>query len=664
MTIAISAGSLKFTTPMMRGPTVQAVQRALIRLGHLPVGADDGLFGSGTRQGVRNFQQAAGLEIDGVVSSDTAAKLDAALSEFGAPPAAATAAAAARLVPDSWMPAVKMDRIIVHWTAGAHNPSPDDKKHYHILIDSEGRVHRGKHAISANVPPLRSQSYAAHTKNKNSRSIGVSCCAMHNARERPFHAGSFPLTRAQWDALAHVCAELCLRYGIAVSRQTVLGHGEVQDILGVPQDGKWDPMVLPWAPGRPFREVGDELRGMTRDWQARLLGADETEEEIPPEEDVLVNGAALPGMNMDGETWVSLEAFANAVGWSLPFVDSGVAEITDPPIRIAVRDAPDSSGRACSWIEVAEASQCAGMQLDTLADGTVELKRIDTALDGQSRRITVQPGQTLTQIARRWLGDGNRWRELTDEGHRAFTEETARNLLVGQVILLPGAPPATPPVAPGDASAVPPPPDDLGIERIGKAIAATAPAFVGQTGRETMSRSVQAILRSCKRHGVTEPAHVAYILATANHETNLGRIMSEKWGPTTFQRSYVGRLGNRNMEEAKRYRGRGFVQITGRSNYERYGGLFGQDFVNSPDLLLEPDVAADVIVRGMSELGFTRNGFVLADLGSDEDFDYFRARSLINGDSNRIGDDRYPGRSIGRGVADTALKYREIFLAA
>lgn len=42
------------------------------------------------------------------------------------------------------------------------------------------------------------------------------------------------------------------------------------------------------------------------------------------------------------------------------------------------------------------------------------------------------------------------------------------------------------------------------------------------------------------------------------------------------------------------YKGRGYLQITHDHNYEKYGRMVGQDLVNDPDLLLRPDIAAQV----------------------------------------------------------------------
>ena len=77
------------------------------------------------------------------------------------------------LIKPSWMPKCKMDRIILHWTAGAYTASSIDKQHYHILVEGDGGLVRGDHTIDDNVN-TKDDDYAAHTRGANTRAIGVS----------------------------------------------------------------------------------------------------------------------------------------------------------------------------------------------------------------------------------------------------------------------------------------------------------------------------------------------------------------------------------------------------------------------------------------------------------------------------------------------------------
>jgi putative chitinase len=131
--------------------------------------------------------------------------------------------------------------------------------------------------------------------------------------------------------------------------------------------------------------------------------------------------------------------------------------------------------------------------------------------------------------------------------------------------------------------------------------------------------------------------HRAYILATAWHETGPASSplhmtpRREIWGPTTAQKRYEGRadLGNTRPGDGKRYMGRGYVQITGRTNYQRASNLTGKDLVANPDLALDPDIAARVMVHGMTVGWFT--GKKMADFDS-----YENMRRVVNGTDKAV----------------------------
>ena len=157
-----------------------------------------------------------------------------------------------------------MKRIIMHWSAGAHRASNEDRAHYHLMIEGGGNVVYGDKPISANAAPL-SKDYAGHTYKLNTDSIGVAVCAMRGARQAPFSPGQYPITEAQVQGLVREVARLAKSYNIPVTRQTILSHAEVQPTLGVRQAGKWDIAWIPgWKSATDPIGVGDHLRALIR----------------------------------------------------------------------------------------------------------------------------------------------------------------------------------------------------------------------------------------------------------------------------------------------------------------------------------------------------------------------------------------------------------------
>ena len=162
-----------------------------------------------------------------------------------------------------------MKRIVMHWTAGAHNANGTDKRAYHYIIEGDGSIVKGNNPPEANrviTNPSDGSTYAAHTRGLNTGSIGVAVAAMRGAREVPFDAGPSPITDAQVAAMVKHVAALADKYGIPVTRECVLTHAEVQPTLGVSQRQKWDIMWLPGMtkPTDPVA-VGDMLRTQIRD---------------------------------------------------------------------------------------------------------------------------------------------------------------------------------------------------------------------------------------------------------------------------------------------------------------------------------------------------------------------------------------------------------------
>ncbi|MBP1152387.1 glycoside hydrolase family 19 protein [Methylocaldum sp. RMAD-M] len=135
----------------------------------------------------------------------------------------------------------------------------------------------------------------------------------------------------------------------------------------------------------------------------------------------------------------------------------------------------------------------------------------------------------------------------------------------------------------------------------------------------------------------TDRQQLAYCLATFKWETaNTMRPIDEHGSAAYFESRYgshtsVGRrLGNLYPGDGNLFHGRGFVQLTGRNNYERAGRFLNVDLISNPDKAKEPKLAYQIAVQGMKEGWFTgkKLGHFIKDGVSP---DYENARTIING---------------------------------
>ena len=93
--------------------------------------------------------------------------------------------------------------------------------------------------------------------------------------------------------------------------------------------------------------------------------------------------------------------------------------------------------------------------------------------------------------------------------------------------------------------------------------------------------------------------------------------------------AYEGRkdLGNTQIGDGKRFKGRGYIQLTGRNNYTRYGLILGIDLVNNPTQALEINTSAKIL-----SIYFKENNVYKA----CETQDWQRVRTLVNGGLNNF----------------------------
>lgn len=157
------------------------------------------------------------------------------------------------------------------------------------------------------------------------------------------------------------------------------------------------------------------------------------------------------------------------------------------------------------------------------------------------------------------------------------------------------------------------------------------PIFGGRL-RQSQVDGIGALLAATE--GLPRPWR-AYLLATPVVETARTMQPIMEFGSRSYFNKYepgttIGkRLGNTVAGDGYLFRGRGYVQITGRDNYLRAGRFLGRDLIADPDLALDPVLAGRILVQGCADGWFT--GKRLADYLDRAVPDYLNARRIVNG---------------------------------
>ena len=96
---------------------------------------------------------------------------------------------------------------------------------------------------------------------------------------------------------------------------------------------------------------------------------------------------------------------------------------------------------------------------------------------------------------------------------------------------------------------------------------------------------------------------LAAFLSQCAHESMNFKRLEERGGEKRFARYEPGHesglakiLGNTEKGDGERFKGRGFIQLTGRWNYTKAAKQTGIDLVNKPELAAEPETAAVLAV--------------------------------------------------------------------
>jgi hypothetical protein len=105
--------------------------------------------------------------------------------------------------------------------------------------------------------------------------------------------------------------------------------------------------------------------------------------------------------------------------------------------------------------------------------------------------------------------------------------------------------------------------------------------------------------------------------------------------------SIGARLGNTEPGDGPRFKGRGYIQLTGRDNYRRVGGQIGVNLIDQPQSANDPATAGLILAQFLKNVESRIRGALANN-------DLLKARKLVNGGSH--GFDRFK-ETVEKGMA-------------
>ncbi|MFZ1834468.1 MAG: peptidoglycan-binding protein [Pseudomonadales bacterium] len=157
------------------------------------------------------------------------------------------------------------------------------------------------------------------------------------------------------------------------------------------------------------------------------------------------------------------------------------------------------------------------------------------------------------------------------------------------------------------------------------------------TGSASVALNHPYVSSALAEFGLTEERLVYAALATIRAEAEGFVPIAEQPSPFNTRPGqeafgvYDGRLGNRLPGDGARYRGRGYVQLTGRHNYARFGAMLGIPLLDNPDSACSPEVAACLLAAYLD----ANRARLCAALDTEHE-DLVAARRVVNGGSHGL----------------------------
>lgn len=164
-----------------------------------------------------------------------------------------------------------------------------------------------------------------------------------------------------------------------------------------------------------------------------------------------------------------------------------------------------------------------------------------------------------------------------------------------------------------------------------------------QTPRANIQTNLPFVLQAMVDATLADKNMLLMALSTIRAETASFRPISE--GISQFNTAPGGtpfglynppgniatRIGNTQPGDGPKFKGRGFIQLTGRFNYKKFGPVVGADLIDNPDLGNDPKIAAELLAAFIKDKEQQiRNALANDDLRT--------ARKLVNGGSHGLDD--------------------------
>ncbi len=146
---------------------------------------------------------------------------------------------------------------------------------------------------------------------------------------------------------------------------------------------------------------------------------------------------------------------------------------------------------------------------------------------------------------------------------------------------------------------------------------------------DQVERLYPHILRTLAEFGLITRLRQAHFLAQLCHESGSFNYLEELASGEDYE--WRDDLGNVQEGDGVRFKGRGLIQITGRTNYGDCGEALGVDLIAHPERLAEPDLAC----RSAGWFWNTRNLSSFADR-DDVDTITYRINGGYNGYDERV----------------------------